>query len=250
MKSLLILAILLISVNSYAKLVVAVIDTGLDRSVVDLSQKPSDDWYSNGICKYGHKDFTTTGLHDRHGHGTNVSGLIHKYAKGNNYCQVIIKFYDPTARNNSNLLNMISAIKHAVKLEVDIINISAGGEEASEEEKEAIKEALEKGIKIIAAAGNGGYSLDTKGYYPATYDERIITVSSKANNNTRLPTSNYSENFVDYEEYGHEQVGEYGKPMTGTSQATAITTGKEISRIFKRIRGFLLQLAAKGKGLG
>ena len=83
--------------NNDRYITIAVIDTGLRKDIVEQG-------YSKGICKIGHKDFTGTGINDDHGHGTNISGLIHKYAKGLKYCQVIIKFWVKSAGSRENMI--------------------------------------------------------------------------------------------------------------------------------------------------
>jgi hypothetical protein len=81
------------------KIVVAVVDTGLDPELMNDSS----------ICPDGHKDFTGQGLQDINGHGTHISYLIDQYAKNfillkdgdssklksikSNYCQIILKYY-------------------------------------------------------------------------------------------------------------------------------------------------------------
>lgn len=194
-------------------LTVAVIDTGLDKDI--LSQG-----YSKGICKYGHRDFTGKGLHDVNGHGTNVSGLIHKFAQGSKYCQVILKTYHD---KNTGAKFFTKAIEYAINLKVDIINISGGGSSSNMSEYKAVKKALNNGIKLIFAAGNNAQHLGVEGnYFPAMYDDRITVVGSK--------TGEYSNTgeYLDAWENGTNQAGSYGWRMTGTSQATAIHTGKTI----------------------
>lgn len=200
---------------------VAVIDTGLDKNIKG---------YENGICKMGHKDFTGTGLHDIHGHGTNISGLIHKYAEGRKYCQVILKFWDPNANNypsNLSLRRMIMAIRHAVAINVDFINISGGGTGFSAAEMVEINRALAKGITVVTVAGNEKCNLNKHkcNFYPAMYDKRIVVVGNGITEGSRAPTSNWGS-VVDFWIDGTDKKGEYGKKMTGTSQAAAIQTGK------------------------
>ncbi len=56
--------------------IIAVIDSGFTRS--KLSQ-------SVPICKTGHKDFTTTGLRDNHGHGSHIVNTIFSRTRRDNY---------------------------------------------------------------------------------------------------------------------------------------------------------------------
>jgi subtilisin family serine protease len=226
MKTLSIASVVLLASCSYGNaqpddkfITVAVIDTGINSNILKQG-------HSKGVCKMGHKDFTGTGLADAHGHGTNISGLIHKYAKGKKYCQVILKFYDPRAVGRQNLSRMIAAIRYAVNIKVDFINISGGGVEFSELEKEEIIRALDSDIKIVSAAGNEKCNLDVAcKYYPAMYDPRIVVVGNGKAKQSRHPSSNWGT-IVDFWIDGTNKKGEYGSAMTGTSQSTAIKTGE------------------------
>lgn len=204
---------------------VAVIDTGFDFKGSWTTVKPK-------LCKYGHKDFTGTGLTDNHGHGTHVAGLI---AKGNekvDYCLVILKYWND--RGDANTINTsTNALRHAIDIGVTMINYSGGGVQVSEEEQRLILKALNKGITIVVAAGN---ERNDKPYYPAAYDKRIIVVGSKDQYGNRLPSSSYGPN-VDFYELGKDIYStlpnnQYGY-MTGTSQAAAITTGKILNLTLK-----------------
>jgi serine protease len=243
MKYLLALAVLF-PASSSAMMTVAVIDTGLHKSVIDLHSKPNDSWYEKGICKYGHRDFTGSGdIHDRHGHGTNISGLIHHYAGDSAYCMVIIKFYDPSRPAGNHMNSMIRAIQHAIDINVDIINISAGGVDYSETEHKLINKALDKGILVIAAAGN---ERSDKPYYPASYSPRIASVGAVDSKGNILPSSNYGRLVTTYE-YAHNRRGTYGSTMTGTSQAAAVHTGKRIKEIHEHRRKKLMELFLQRK---
>ncbi len=156
---------------------------------------------------------------DINGHGTNVSSLIRDNAGDVNYCELPIR-YDhikkPMATSNT-------AFRLAITFPVDIINYSGGGTGIDSEECRTIKLALDRGIKVVAAAGNNGNNLAEEPYYPASCDERVIVVGC-----SNLESSNYGK--VDFT-YKCKQVG--SPPMSGTSQATAIHTGKLIQKIYK-----------------
>lgn len=222
--------------------VVAVIDTGISDSLID----------KNMMCKHGSKDFTGTGLQDRHGHGTHVSTLIDQYVKGiypgrepktfqarlasvhPNYCQVILKFVDdPYGHEVATTFKVVKAINYAVDIHVDVINFSGGGESPLYEEKRAILRALNSGIKVIVAAGNNSKRL-VKGdsYYPAAYDPRIIVVGNLAPNlKDIVDSSNYGD-IVKFWEVGYEVpslcLNNEICEKTGSSQSTAIKSGKVI----------------------
>lgn len=243
---LVVMILLSFNANAFAKerpIIVAVIDTGIDLNIMKQGRK-------KGICRFGHKSFAPklkkktkkekyewAQLKDINGHGTNISGLIHKYAGKSNYCQVILKFYKKDSYNN--LTAIIRSLKRAIELNVDIINISGGGLERSDYEKRLIKKALDMGIFVITAAGNEMSDSSAKGYYPANYYNDVIVVGSRYGDkhtrrrSRRLASSNFGKK-IDIYEVGFEQKGSYGKEMTGTSQATAITTGKFVKYLNHR----------------
>jgi subtilisin family serine protease len=216
---------------------IAVIDTGMGYFNKGTEVK---------LCKFGHKDFTTNNVysavfntHDKvpldiDGHGTNVAGLIDRYAKeGNaNYCIVVVKFYDVyNQHDGTNFLNEIQAIKYATRLHVDFINLSEGGLAKSKAESLALKKYIDLGGHVIAAAGNEGRDLDIHPYYPAMSDPRIIIVGHMTYSGVISPTSNRGSK-VDAWEIGEgESSSVFGISMAGTSQAAAIFTGKTIARI-------------------
>ncbi|NDB87281.1 MAG: hypothetical protein EB127_32055, partial [Alphaproteobacteria bacterium] len=217
------------SANADKPIIVAVIDSGIGNLAKN----------SISMCKHGHRDFTKTSLIDTSGHGSHISGLIDQYAKNSvarsddellslkdkkiNYCQVILKFYDPrTATSSSTVRSMVNALRWAINIKVDIINISAGGGSSNDEEKKYIKRALDTGIKVVVAAGNYGCELGSAthkkvnnkttitgcSFYPAMYDERLIVVGNLDVNNNRYYSSNYG-NYVNSWEHGVSRIS-YG----------------------------------------
>lgn len=253
MKVQLISSLILVSTLSHAKMIkVAVIDTGINPETLR----------ANMLCETGHRDFTKTSIVDSHGHGTHISGIIDQHAKGItlentdhpqerynkllklkqtkiNYCQVVIKFFDKDSKVDSTE-SMVAALEWAIKLKVDIINISGGGEYPNPDELKLVKKALNMGIIIVGAAGNNGKKLE-KGefaYYPASADNRVIVVGNLNKNLTKNSTSNYGK-IVDIWTIG-TSVLSYSRsslvdivPMSGTSQATAVITGKIINKKLK-----------------
>ena len=270
--------LIVLSYSSYSlskskQLRIAVIDTGFDfNSTWTKYHKRAKD--SNGtylrkpkLCKNGHRDFTLTGLNDNNGHGTHVAGIISKIAGNSNYCLIIIKFYDLESRITSEKASVL-AIKHAIRLNVDIINYSAGGPIFDEIEYTLTKKALDMGILFVAAAGNEGYRInnnvlkfkkyykfvenkylkvcdityinvktrhiasnDEKHYYPATYDPRVLSVQNTNKSGKLHKTSNNGYAFNSLENGTNiESLLPDNKIvfMTGTSQAAAVKTGKII----------------------
>jgi thermitase len=214
-------------------IVVAVIDTGINP---DLAEKLP-------ICKNGSRDFTGTGIEDHHGHGSHISGIIDANVKNvdisdtdkvkANYCQVIIKFYDPFTKTNS-LESEIKALRWAIELNVDVINFSGGGTEESLEERILIKKALDMGIKVVVAAGNDHRELaGNYKFFPAVTDKRLYVVGNLNPQRVPASSSNYGS-VVNSWEFGTRvrsfcRVGtEPNCLLSGTSQATAVKSGKII----------------------
>lgn len=201
---------------------IAVIDTGLDLK--DSRFK---------LCYDGHKDFTGDGLKDTNGHGTHIAGLIQQYAGSKGYCLVILKFFARGATAQQNISREIEAIKEAARLKVDIINLSISGAAFSKEEYEALKAIPQ--TPVLVAAGNDGKDLNVTSFYPASYNlANIIPVGALDHKGKdRLKSSNYGKIVLTWE------IGENVKStfpngfsgyMTGTSQATAVATGKLVNK--------------------
>ena len=232
---------------------IAVIDTGFD---FDSKWEKYKDIPKPILCAEGHKSFVLGNdkLNDSHGHGTHIAGTIAKHAAGQDYCLLILKNYDDHFVFNDTLKSEINALKYAIEQDVDMINYSGGGIDYSTTECRLIKKALDKGIIIVVAAGNEKNDLEKTPYYPAMCDPRVIAVTnmrlaleplteeeqkiSKKEKYRQIRKITESSNFGDtskttlFNEFGtnvkstlpKDQVGE----MTGTSQATAVVTGKMV----------------------
>jgi subtilisin family serine protease len=213
--------------------VVAVIDTGIQADHAFLKNNIHVISGSRSGSNYG-MDFsgekvTTTPI-DLHGHGTHVAGIVKSIFPEVKI--LALKYYNPKASGQANLEATIKALKYAVDNNVDVINYSGGGPEASVEELRILKEAEKKGILVVAAAGNERSNIDDKrhAYYPASYGlSNIITVGAHDDSLNIIPSSNYGKNSVDIAAPGHRirsAIPNNGAGyMTGTSQATAFVTG-------------------------
>lgn len=246
-RALLLPLLLLTQIANADPIKIAVIDTGISPEVK-----------AKIGCSSGHKDFTGRGLDDVHGHGTHVSGLIDQYAKDKifpkvtvekllstkaDYCQIFLKFFHKRGDTVPDVLESEKkAFKYAIDLKVDVINFSGGGEYFDLEEKLIIKEALDKGIIVVVAAGNDGRNLSVNGhYYPAMYDSRLFVVGNLQSTSKISKSSNYGvhvnvwnlgENMISL---SHESLTKLAT-MSGTSQATAIVSGKIIKQKMLKLK--------------
>lgn len=237
-------------VNTYKKVKVAIIDTGIDFNNKYLKNNISTIIGKTSINNFG-VDFSNYNMNkemeitrtpnDTHGHGTHIAGIIKDINP--NIEIIALKYYNKNNNGVQSLNSSLKALKYAIDMNVDIINYSGGGPSSSQEEAKLIKEAEEKGILLISAAGNDGKNIDCDyndlnnkylrlncgEYFPANYNYRnIISVGALANKSSLNASSNWGVNSVDVVAPGYEisstHLGGF-KKMTGTSQATAFVTG-------------------------
>lgn len=220
-------------------IVIAIIDTGFDDGQLGLKVR---------LCKFGHKDFTKMQKFsepgyfdtvdpvpkDKHGHGTHIAGIIDGILKKTkvNYCLVILKYYDAVALYSENAEATQKAIKYAKNIHADYANYSGGGMAEIISEKIAVKEFIDAGGRFLAAAGNEKSDLAKNHYYPAMDDDRVIVVGSM-DGEKHASYSNYGSRVNRWEKGTHVPVcgdNNLCTYMTGTSQATAIATGKLVAQ--------------------
>ncbi len=165
--------------NRYA-VNVAVIDSGVDYSAnMNIVKRET---FVDGY------DDSNPLFDDLSGHGTAVAGLLcsnsaikeDSYQFEDKYLQKImnekidgispyINVYSAKVLDSDNkttVNRLIKAIDWAVENNVNIINISCGVNSGSAKLHSAVKKAYDRGILLVAAAGNGGNI-----QYPAKYEE-------------------------------------------------------------------------------
>ncbi len=216
-------------------------ESGLDSEGRDKSKNNVDDDRNGFVDDLHGWNFVSgnNNISDNHGHGTHVSGILG--ARGGNNVGLsgvipkkvkimTLKYYDPASKKNNNLLNTIKSIKYAIKMGAQIINYSGGGLEYSRQEYEAIRDAREREILFVAAAGNERSNSDKFSYYPANYElDNIISVTAINPGANVLRSSNWGIRTTHLVAPGERIIStlpnnRYGV-MTGTSQATAFVTG-------------------------
>lgn len=205
--------------KTHKPVVVAVIDTGIDAH---------HSFLANNIAST--VDFTKSTSNDVHGHGTHIAGIIKSI-----YPEVRIlplKYYDAKQTADESISATVKAIKFAINANVDFINYSSAGSGNALEELKVLEEAKDKGILVIAAAGNKGENIDILGHasYPANYGlSNVITVAGYDDKLNIVSSSNFGIRSVDIAAPGHRIrgafIGNRTAYMTGTSQATAFVTG-------------------------
>jgi serine protease len=163
---------------------VAVIDTGVTK-VRDLQETK----FVKGYDFVNDKEEAT----DDNGHGTHVAGTVaeatnNKYGvAGIAYEANIMPLKVLSAYGGGTVADIAEAIKFAADKGADVINMSLGGGGESQLLKDAINYANNKGVVIIAAAGNEN---DSSASYPARYPH-VIGVSAIGPDGEKAPYSNY-----------------------------------------------------------
>lgn len=196
---------------------IVVIDTGLKVTKEILPY----------LCKYGH--FSTQGnvFKDTIGHGTNVTGLIAERIDPKKYCILMIKY---TNSFNSNAKDYVASLRYIKSLDnVGFVNLSLGGTDIDTDELWVLDDLLRRGVKISVSAGNFNQDLDKNcNVFPACYSTIFGSNFHVVGSSTQYAGRAYS-NYGAVVKY-HEDGTRVGTPpMTGTSQAAAIHTGKWVS---------------------
>lgn len=156
-----------ISKSIEKKVKVAVLDSGAD--------KLSAETLAGGI-NFTESDEDSFG-EDSTGHGTAVQNII--LSDGETTTSVMeedsaIELYSVKVLDENNeapISRVVAAIQWCIDNEFDIINMSFGTLAESQILHDMIRKAYDKGILMVAAAGNGGEATGSTVEYPAAYSE-------------------------------------------------------------------------------
>jgi hypothetical protein len=121
---------------------------------------------------------------------------------------------------------------YAIDNGAKVINASWGGPAFSAALFQAVKEAGDRGVLFVAAAGNDGANADVSPDYPAAFDlPNVISVAASDSEDRLLDFSNYGRRSVDLAAPGDEiystvpsRSGGYAS-YSGTSMATPFVSG-------------------------
>ena len=234
------------------KVVVAVLDSGVDYTHVDLI---GNIWLRpDTVPQYNDEQIGTfDDLHgfngaensgdpmDDNGHGTHCAGIIG--AEGNNdegitginwNVQIMpLKFMGRGGFGTTK--DAIEAINYAIDrkrngVNVRVINASWGSTSYSKALEDAIRAAGEEGILFVAAAGNSTVNNDKSPHYPSNYDlPNVISVAALDRNDALTSFSNYGVKTVHIAAPGKDilstWLGNAYREASGTSMAAPQVAG-------------------------
>ncbi|MEO3945397.1 S8 family peptidase [Gorillibacterium sp. CAU 1737] len=203
------------------KIIIAVLDTGVQTSHPDLKTKLISGYNFVG---------NNTNTADDNGHGTHVAGIA-AAATGNRTgiagmaprCQILpVKILD--AAGNGTIHQIVQGIHYAVDRGAHVINMSFAGSDNSKLEADAIRYAKKKGVALIAAAGNDN---TTTRCYPAAFAD-VLAVGAIDRSGKRASFSNYGK-WVGVTAPGVDILSTYPpgryQQMSGTSMAAPHVSG-------------------------
>ncbi len=171
--------------TSGANVLVAIVDTGIAFNAPDLAganRLPGYDFHNN--------DADPT---DDHGHGTHVAGTVAQSTNNNlgvagvAYSARLLPVKVLGANGEGSYDNIIKGITYAVDQGAQVINLSLTGRSGSQALRDAVAFAYNRGVIVVAAAGNSSGPVE----YPAAYDEYVIGVGATRYDNTLAPYSNF-----------------------------------------------------------
>lgn len=141
-------------------------------------------------------DFVNDDSHpnDDEGHGTHVAGTIAGTTNNNSgvaglaYGAKIMPIKVLDGNGSGTYFDVAEGIRFAADNGAQVINLSLGGSTGASYLEDALRYAYEKGVTIVAAAGNNGAGSVS---YPAAYDDYVIAVGATRFDESRAPYSNY-----------------------------------------------------------
>ena len=157
---------------------IGVIDTGINLNHPDFFNQDDIPRFSKGYDFVDGDDIPQ----DTNGHGTQVAGIIAADGQLKGIAPNVEIFSYRVSSDGESVPSdlIIKAINQAVEDKVDIINISLGVNMTHNKIDQAVNNAINQGVVVVAAAGNSGPDESTIGS-PAR-NPNAITVGATYNN--------------------------------------------------------------------
>jgi thermitase len=206
---------------------IAVLDTGIKENHEDFKDPSSN---TSTVTK--RRNFTTSSTNDDvRGHGTHVAGsaaAVTDNGKGVAGTCPRCSLYNGKVLGDagSGFTSWVSSgITWAADNGAKVINMSLGSSSFSSTQQDAVNYAWNKGVVVVAAAGNSGTNTQ---FYPAAYPN-VIAVAATDSNDAKASFSTYGSTWVDVAAPGANVLsttvdGAYGL-KSGTSMASPHVAG-------------------------
>ena len=234
------------------KVVVAVLDTGVDYTHRDLvnniwtrpASVPAYEDKELGSFDDGH-GFDASDMDgdpmDDNGHGTHCAGIVGAEGDNNdgiagvNWQVEIMPLKFLNAGGSGTVKDAIECINYAIDrkkagVNLRVISASWGSTMYSRALEDAIKRAGEEGILFVAAAGNSASDNDRRQHYPSGYQlPNVISVAALTRTDNLASFSNWGVKSVHIAAPGAEILstwpGNQYEEHSGTSMATPEVSG-------------------------
>jgi subtilisin family serine protease len=162
------------------------------------------------------------GPYSAFGHGTMTCGLVHLVAPSTK----ILPLKAFTSNGTGYLSNIVAALYYAVGHNANIVNMSFDVSSSSAALSQAVSYANQKGLVLVAAAGNESTSAPV---YPAALDGKVAGIASTTDWDARSSFSNYGNTDVWIAAPGEYIIstfpgGTYGS-ASGTSFSSPLVAG-------------------------
>src|SRR3954454_2194072 len=200
---------------------IAVVDTGVDASVADLSSRVVAGWSA----------FGTDPSVDPNGHGTWVSSIAAAATDngsgiaGVDYASadvMPIQALDASGQGQDS--DIVAGVTYAADHGADVILLAFSNPGFSQALQDAVSYAWSKGAVVVAAVGNDGSSAAT---YPAG-DANVVGVSATDSSDALWSSSNYGDDaFIAAPGVSvlADAVGDGTVSVSGTSASAAMVAG-------------------------
>lgn len=212
--------------HGLASVNVAIVDTGISASHADLGSKIT----KAANCTTSSGCVLISPAFDDNGHGSHVAGIASSLT--NNSTGISGTAYDTNLvsvkvldSSGSGYYSWVaSGIVWAADNGAKVINLSLGGTSSSTTLLNAVNYAWNKGVIVVAAAGNSNSS---QRFYPAYYSNSIATAAT-GQNDKKASFSSYGS-WVDVAAPGVSILSTYNNGdyayLSGTSMATPFVSG-------------------------
>lgn len=211
---------------------VAIVDTGIAYENYSSYVEAPD--LAETVFVPGY-DFVNNDAHanDDNSHGTHVAGTVAQSTNnslgvaGIAYGATLMPVKVLNSSGSGSYSNIASGIRWAADHGAKVINMSLGGSFPSTTLKNALAYAYNKGVTIVAAAGNNGSSRVS---YPAAYDDYVIAVGATRYDKTLAYYSNYGSSLDIIAPGGDVNVDQNGDGyVDGILQNTFDPNTKDVS---------------------